>query len=189
MNLVLIGLRGSGKSTVGRLLAQRLGWDFFDTDLMVQERTGISIREMFEKHGEAEFRKHESAAVLECAARSNAVIATGGGAILNPLNTDAIKKDGFVAHLSANPEVLWQRISHDQTSIESRPKLIPNAFSGIDELKKLMLARAGAYAHARDVEVDVEERSPEEVADAVLILMRARGVIKPESGRLEVPIL
>jgi len=176
MNLVLIGLRGSGKSTVGRLLADRLNREFFDTDSIVQERAGKTIREIFETVGEPGFRELESAVVLECAAKTNAVIATGGGAILNPINADALKRSGFVAHLSAEPHVLWQRISHDASSHASRPKLIANADSGIDELKQLLLSRAGAYAHARHVEVDVEGRSPLEVAEAILLLMRTHGI-------------
>ena len=178
MKLVLIGLRGSGKSTAGKIAAQRLDWPFFDTDGIVQERAGLSIRELFEQRGEGAFRELESAAVLECAANARAVIATGGGAVLDPRNVAALKLDGFVVHLSAEPAVLWHRVSHDTTSFQKRPKLLENAESGIDELKKLMLARAAIYASARDVEVDVEERSPDEVADAVLLLMRTRGLFK-----------
>ena len=183
MNLILIGLRGSGKSTVGRILSERLGWNFCDSDVIVQERSGMTIRELFESRGEAEFRKLESVVVIECVSGDQTIVATGGGAVLNPLNVAAMKRNGFVVHLTADPTELWRRISQDAASMETRPKLVAGAYSGIDELKKLMLARAGVYAQARDVEVDVEERSPDEVADAVLVLMRAHGVIKSASGR------
>jgi shikimate kinase len=176
MKLVLIGLRGTGKSTVGRILSERLRWKYFDTDTLVQERAGCSIRELFEKQGEPAFRKMESEVVRECAAADQSVIATGGGAILDAENVVALKRDGFVVHLTANPSELWRRISQDQASRENRPKLVQDAKSGVDELKKLMLSRAGKYAHARDAEVIVEDRSPDEVAEAVMLLMKARGV-------------
>jgi shikimate kinase len=178
MKLALIGLRGSGKSTVGRILAARLNWEFHDTDEIVQREAGLTIRELFESRGEAGFRALEKAAVGAVCSRCNAVIATGGGAVLDPENAAALKRGGFVVHLTAEPRELWRRISQDASSRETRPKLIATAESGIDELKKLMRARAGVYSQVRDVEVDVEARSPDEVADAVIVLMRAHGVLK-----------
>jgi shikimate kinase len=176
MKLVLIGLRGTGKSTVGRILAQRLKWDYFDTDVLVEERAQMSIKELFAKHGEPFFRKLESEIVRECAQKDKVVIATGGGAILDRQNVDALKDNGFVIHLTANPSELWHRISQDPNTKKNRPPLLQNAESGIDELKKLMLARSAAYAHARDVEVTVEDRSPDEVADAALLLLKTHRV-------------
>gem|GEM_PF-3087020 len=140
----------------------------------------MTIRELFEMKGEPYFRALESAAVQECAANDCTVIATGGGAILDPANVAALKRNGFVVHLSAEPSELWRRILYDKTSQESRPKLVSNAESGIDELKKLLCARAGAYSRARDAEVRVENRSPDEIADAVMLLMRVHGVLKKE---------
>jgi len=182
MKLVLIGLRGTGKSTVGQVLAERLGWAFFDTDSLVQERTGLTIRELFEQKGEPFFRAREAEIVQECARNDSAVIASGGGAVLNELSTQVLKQNGFVVHLTANPSELWRRISQDQGSHASRPRLLQEASSGIDELKKLMLSRASIYAKARDVEVSVEDRSPDDVNNAVLLLMRAHGVIKPDAA-------
>jgi shikimate kinase len=178
MKLVLIGLRGTGKSTVGRLMAERLKWQFFDSDVILQERAGMTIREIFEKQGEAHFRKLESAVVQEISTKDGAVIASGGGAVLDPNNVAAMKKNGFVVHLSASPSVLWKRIAHDQSSPESRPRLVHNASSGLDELKKVMLSRAAVYAESRDVEVIVEDRSPDEVAEAIMLLMHTHGAIK-----------
>ena len=178
MKLVLIGLRGSGKSTVGRILSARLEWEFHDTDEIVQRNAGLSIRELFETRGEPAFRALEKSAVCQCAGCSKAVIATGGGAVLDPENALLLKQSGYVVHLTAEPSVLWQRIAKDSASRDLRPKLIPSAESGIDELKKLMRARAAIYAQVRDAEVDVEARSPDEIADAVLVLMRAHGVLR-----------
>ena len=99
MKLVLIGLRGTGKSTVGRVLAGRLEWPCFDTDTLVQERAGMSIRALFEQQGEAAFRRLESEVVQECAGQDRVVIASGGGAILNSENVAALKQDGFVVRI------------------------------------------------------------------------------------------
>jgi shikimate kinase len=178
MKIVLIGLRGTGKSTVGRILAERLQCEFFDTDALVQERAGMTIRQIFEKHGEPFFRELESSAVCECAAQKKCVIASGGGAVLIPANVAAMRDGGFVVHLTADPSELWHRISRDASSHESRPKLVADAGSGIEELTKLMLARAAVYAKARDVEVTVQDRTPDEVADAIALLMRAHGVVR-----------
>jgi len=180
MNLVLIGLRGTGKSTVGRTLAMRLNWPFHDTDSIVQERAGLSIRELFEQKGEAEFRRLESEVVQECADFEGAIIATGGGAILNDANVAAIRRNGFVVHLSANPIELWRRISLDAATTHTRPKLVQSAESGIDELQRLLLSRSALYAAARHSEVIVEDRTPDEIADAIVVLMKAHGIGKNE---------
>ena len=171
MKVVLIGLRGSGKSTVGHLLAERLKWPFFDTDVLIQERAGMSVREVIEKNGEAHFRKIEAEVVRECARHDRAVIATGGGAILDPDNVSALRLNGFVVHLTASPHELWRRVEQDKASEYSRPQLLPDAGSGLAEMEKLMHARAAAYQQARHVEVTVENRTPAEVAGTVIGLM------------------
>jgi shikimate kinase len=176
--LALIGLRGTGKSTVGRDLAKRLNWEFLDSDSIVQDRAGKSIRQLFAENGESEFRRLETEVVQECCKRESVVIATGGGAVLNPANVAALRQNGFVVHLTASPSELWCRISKDRTTAETRPRLT-TADTELDELKKLMLSRAAIYAQARHAEVSVEGRSPDEVLEAVLILMRAHGVIQP----------
>lgn len=175
MKLVLIGLRGTGKSTVGKLLAEQLSRPFFDTDELVQERANLTIRQIFETEGEASFRERETAVVRELASQPDAVIATGGGAILNAENVSVLRDNGFVVHLSADPSELWRRISQDVSSHANRPQLLAGVSSGPEELRKLMLARASHYAQARDVEVGVQDRSPQEVAEKVLLLMRTHG--------------
>jgi len=174
VKLVLIGLRGTGKSTVGKILAERLARPFFDSDELLQQRSNLTIRQIFETEGEASFRQRETAVVQELARENDAVIATGGGAILNPDNVRVLRENGFVVHLSADPSELWRRISLDISSHANRPQLLPGT-SGPEELRKLMLARASHYSQARDVEVEVEGRSPQEVAEKVLLLLRAHG--------------
>lgn len=178
MNVVLIGLRGTGKSTCGKMLAVRLGWLFIDTDEVVQERAGKSIREIFDEGGEPLFRQLESEAVRQAARHDQAVIASGGGAILDPENVADLRRQGFLIHLTAAPHELWKRIETDVKSAAQRPKLTAGAVNGEQELEKLMLARSGAYGRARDVELSVEGRTPEQVVEAISLLLRAHGVLK-----------
>jgi shikimate kinase len=175
VKLILIGLRGTGKSTVGALLAEHLQWPFLDTDLLVQQRAGRTIREIFESGGEPAFRQAESAIVREVARETQAVIATGGGAVLDAENVRVLRDNGFVVHLSADPSELWRRISQDSASHGTRPRLLNDASSGPEELRKLMRARAAVYAQARDAEVNVEECTPYEVCEKILLLLRTHG--------------
>lgn len=174
MNLVLIGLRGSGKTTVGRLLAAKLEWPFLDTDVMVQERAGRTISELFAQGGESLFRKLEGAVVRECAARDRSVIACGGGVVLDARNVAALRANGFVVHLTAEAEELWRRVAGDGTSAQTRPTLLPGAKSGLEELKELARTRATAYAQARHAEAPVGRLTPAEAAAAVLALLETR---------------
>ncbi|MCZ7644479.1 MAG: shikimate kinase [Planctomycetota bacterium] len=176
MNLVLIGLRATGKSTCGRLLAERLTWDFVDTDELVCERAGRTVREIFEEGGEELFRGLESEIVKQVARKQETVIATGGGAILDPENVADLRRQGFVVHLAASPRELARRIEADANTQALRPKLLGGA-GYFEELQKLMLSRASKYSEARDAEVQVEGRTPEQIVDAILLLMRARRVM------------
>ena len=155
-----------------------LGWKFLDTDSLVQERAGKNIRQLFAEDGEPAFRKFETDSVHECCVHDPAVIATGGGAVLDPRNVEVLRANGFVVHLTASPSELWRRIAQDRSTADTRPRLT-DATSELDELTKLMLARAAIYAQTRHVECAVEGRTPDEVAEAVIILMRAHGVLPP----------
>jgi shikimate kinase len=178
VNIVLIGLRGTGKTVCGKLLAQRLRWPFVDTDEVIQERSGMNIREIFAGEGEAGFREREVGVVRETATADRTVIATGGGAILDPRNVAALRDRGFVVHLAAHPETLWKRILTDRQSPATRP-VLTRADGGLAEIKGLFHDRAGAYCAARDVEVSVEHRAPEQVVSAILLLLRVRGIQAP----------
>jgi shikimate kinase len=173
MKLVLIGLRGSGKTTVGKLAAARLGWPFADTDVIIQQRAGISIREIFQRDGEKGFRRLEAAVVQEYAAQDHIVIASGGGAVLDPANTAALRQNGLVVHLTAAPRELWARVSQDQKTVDTRPKLLQETKSGLEELERIAEARAAVYSAARHVEVSVAGRTPEDIADEVILLHAA----------------
>ena len=121
MNVTLMGFMGSGKSTVGRILASRLGWAFIDTDRLIEAKTGESIPEIFAAHGEARFRELETAVIQEVARGTRQVIATGGGAILDPANRLALRMAGVVVHLKASPELLWRRVAGSDRPLAHDP--------------------------------------------------------------------
>ena len=163
--IYLIGYRGSGKTTVGRLLAARLGWDFVDADAMLEERTGKTIREIFATEGEIAFRTLESEILGELAKRTRVVIATGGGVVLREKNRELLKQSGFVAWLSADPATLWGRIQADSTTAARRPDL---STGGLAEVEQLLATRLPIYRACADVETPVAAISPEQAADAIL---------------------
>lgn len=111
-NLALVGFMGVGKSTVGRQLAEELGFAFIDTDEEIEKRTGTTIPEIFEQAGEARFRELESQLVGEMSTWQDKVIATGGGLVIQPGNLDRLKQYALVACLWAGPQTIHQRTAH-----------------------------------------------------------------------------
>lgn len=163
--LFLIGYRGSGKTTVGRILANRLRWAFVDADGVLEERHRRAIREIFATEGEAGFREMESAILAELCTRTNAVIATGGGVVLREANRQFLKLHGIVAWLTADPATLLARIKADPATAERRP---PLAGGGLAEIEHLLAVREPLYQVCADVVVPVGALSPEQAADAIL---------------------
>jgi len=113
-NLYLVGLMGAGKTTVGRQLARRLTRRFVDSDHEIETRTGVRIPVIFEIEGEAGFRQRESRVIADLAAESGLVVATGGGAVLDPENRAHLRQSGLVVYLCVPPAVLFERTRHDQ---------------------------------------------------------------------------
>jgi shikimate kinase len=153
MNIVLIGYRGSGKSSIGKRLASNLWMDFVDTDALIVERAEKTIREIFEAEGEEGFRRRETAVIREVTGRDNHVIAVGGGAVLAPENVQAMKANGKVVWLRAPAETLHKRIQADAETNASRPNL--TAAGGVDEVKQLLEVRTPLYEAAADLTLDV----------------------------------
>ena len=164
--LFLIGSRGTGKSTVGRVLAARLGWGFVDADERIEADAGRTIADIFATEGEAGFRDRESATLAELARLSQHVVATGGGVVLRPGNREQLRAAGFVAWLTASPEAAWERIQADATTAARRPNL--TARGGLDEVAALIADREPLYREAADFIAPTDGRSPEAVADAIL---------------------
>jgi shikimate kinase len=164
-NFFLIGYRGAGKTTVARLLAERLGWSALDMDEALEGCHGRSIRTIFAEEGEAGFRSKE-AELLEqlCAARQQ-VIATGGGVVLLPENRQRLRAAGHVIWLTADPATLWQRLEADASTSERRPDL---SVGGLAEVEQLLQARERWYRDCAHQIVSTAGHSPQEVADAIV---------------------
>jgi shikimate kinase len=113
-HVAFVGLPGSGKSTVGRHLARRLGWLFLDTDQVIEQRLGLSIREFFEREGEEPFRDMEQAVIDELTAGEPCVLSTGGGAVLRPANRDHLRQRSHAIYLHSLPEDVFRRLRHDR---------------------------------------------------------------------------
>ncbi|WP_159887642.1 shikimate kinase [Paenibacillus puerhi] len=158
-NLVLIGMMGTGKSTVGVELARRLRFSFVDSDSAVEENQGMTIKEMFARHGEPFFREAESAAVAAIMERFDQVVATGGGAVLAEANRSAMKAGGFVVALAAGADTIIRRVSEDR----SRPLLQGDLE---ERVRTIMESRKHAYDFA-DLYVETDGRSVEDIADEI----------------------
>lgn len=165
-NLVLIGLMGAGKTTVGRLLADRLQRRFVDTDHDVEREAGATVAELFATEGERGFRRREAAAIRHVAALRGQVIAVGGGAVLDPANVTHLRATGDLVLLTADAQVLAQRVEDG----DGRP-LLADA-DAVDALAALQAARAGAYAAAAAHTVDTGDCTPAEVVDEVVAWAR-----------------
>jgi shikimate kinase len=130
-NIYLVGLMGAGKTTVGRQLARRLGRRFFDSDHEIVERTGVLIPTIFEIEGEEGFRRRESQTIAELSGVDNIVLATGGGAVLNPENRRILHETGWCVYLNVPPVLLYERTKHDR----NRPLLqVENPLAKLEEL-------------------------------------------------------
>lgn len=143
-NIILVGLMGAGKSTIGRSLAKLLQKDFYDSDRVIEERTGVDISTIFEIEGEQGFRDREEQVIAELCEKDNIVLATGGGCILREANRLNMKERGHVVYLRTTASLLYSRIRYDK----SRPLM--QTKSPIDTLKKLLDDREPYYLEVAD---------------------------------------
>ncbi len=161
VNIALIGFMGAGKTSVGRLVAEQLHFDYLDTDELIQSRTGRTITEIFSTDGEPAFRKMEQELVAELAARTKTVIATGGGLPVNPQNLAGLKTHALVVCLWASPEKIWERVKN-----QTHRPLLQDA-DPQKKIRDLLAAREPFYKQA-DVLLNTELRSIREVAQQVV---------------------
>jgi shikimate kinase len=165
MNIVLIGYRGTGKSAVGRRLAKRLGLAFYDTDDLVERSSGQSIEEMVTAKGWAFFRQCEQAVIRRLAGADAAVIATGGGAVLDPGNVALLKQNGRMIWLIADCKTVIARMQADRGSEKRRPPLTGE--TPADETEALLAARTPVYRAVADGAVETSGKSVEQIVDEI----------------------
>jgi len=161
-SIILVGMMGAGKTTVGRLLARRLKRRFYDSDVEIERRCGVRIPVIFDIEGEAGFRSREIQVIAELCALGNVVIATGGGAVLAEENRRAMSARGTVVYLHARPSHLWQRVRHDR----NRPLLAtPDPQKKLEEL---YAQRDPLYREVADLVVDTGRQSVQALAKELL---------------------
>lgn len=160
-HLYLVGNMGSGKSVVGRAVAERLALPFYDLDALIEQRTGTTVSQIFERAGEAAFREYEQAALAEVSQSAPGVVATGGGIVLREANRERMRQTGWVIYLKASPETLWRRLKHST----HRPLL--RTASPRQTLEQIMQAREPLYQEA-DWILEVDSLTPEQAAEQVI---------------------
>lgn len=170
-NVVLIGFMGTGKSSIGRLLACRLRRPFVDTDKKIEREYGMSIPEIFQQYGEAGFRSREAAVVAKASRYTNAVISTGGGIVLSADNIKRLRTNSVIIALSASSKMILERTSRRN----NRPLL--NQHDREQIIIKLLNERAPLYA-VGDYTVDTTNYTPHQVVEKIITFLREGGFLR-----------
>lgn len=166
MRIVLIGYRGTGKSTVARHLAALLGWDCVDSDDEIEARAGKTIAAVFSEQGEPVFRDLETAVLVDLSARDRVVLSAGGGAVLRAENRAALAAGSKIVWLRAAPETILSRMRGDANTATQRPAL--SGENAEAEVVELLKRRTPLYQECADTVVDTDHRTPPEVAAEIL---------------------
>lgn len=166
----LVGLPGSGKSTVGRQLARRLALPFFDSDHVIEQRLGCSIREFFEREGEDSFRDVEEAVLDELTRGSACVLSTGGGSVLRPMNRSHLRERGLVVYLCSTPEEVYRRLRHDR----NRPLL--QVADPLQRLRDLYAVRDPLYRETAHYVVETGRPSVSTLVNMIMMQLDMAGI-------------
>lgn len=164
-NIVLTGFMGTGKTEVGKILAQRLGLTFFDADSIIEQEQNITITEIFRQFGEPYFRDIEADVIKRLSEKDRVVIATGGGAVLREENMKNLRKKGIIVCLMASPETILRRTSNDS----SRPLL--QVEDPLKKIKELIEFRRPYYENS-DIMVDTDDKNPAEIVEEIMERIR-----------------
>jgi len=170
MNIVLIGMRGSGKTTVGKILAQKMGRELIEMDELITRKAGLTIPEIVTKYGWGKFRDIEEEITGEAAGRDNIINASGGGVVTRENNVIKLKASGVLVWLQAGVNTLVNRTGKDT----DRPPLVEGR-TRREDMEITLKERKPLYQQAADLTVNTENKTPEEVADMVINLLAVRG--------------
>lgn len=170
-SIFLVGPMGAGKSTVGRFLAERLGYEFIDSDHEIEERTGVTIPMIFDIEGETGFRQREIAVIDELTQRPNIVLATGGGVVLAEDNRRALRSRGFVIYLRSSVESLVQRTKNDR----NRPLLQTGDPETV--IRQILEARDPLYVEIADLVIETQQVSVFRVVKHIHETLEAQGIV------------
>lgn len=165
-SILLIGYRGTGKSTLARELAARLGFDWIDADDEIERRAGKSIADIFAEEGEPAFRSLESDVVADVCCLRRTVVALGGGAVMSEANRTAVRLGGTVIWLTASVETLAERMTADEATKSRRPNL--TASGGLSEIETVLAMREPIYRACAAFEVDTEGKTPAAIVDEII---------------------
>ncbi len=166
-NIIITGFMGTGKTTVGKLLATQLGYDFVDTDELIVARSGQTVEEIFQEKGEAAFRKMEAAVARELAGKEGLVISTGGRTMLDPTNAAALSKSGRVFCLVARPEEIMERLARD-------PEIRRPLLDGPDPIARIVeIMREREKGYARFPQLVTSGKSPEELTTLLIEILQS----------------
>ena len=177
MNLTLIGYRATGKTTLAKLLAERLGWEWIDADVEIERRAGKTIAQIFADDGEPAFRDLEAQVIADLCRRDRLVVAAGGGAPLRPESRQAMRRDGKVVWLTARPETILARMTGDATTAERRPNLTDH--SPLHEILTLLARREPIYRQSAHAQVDTEGKTPEQLTNEILARLALTPTTEP----------
>jgi len=165
MNIVLTGMMGSGKSSVGKELASYLLFNYLDTDEMIEKKTKLTINEIFRKYGEEYFRKLETETVKLVSVLDSYVISTGGGIVINKENMDILRKSSLIINLWASPEILWERLKN----FSDRPLL--KVKEPVKKLKQILKEREKYYRDC-DLQINTENKKIRDIIEEIVLFLK-----------------